>query len=235
MGSWWLFTMAGNRQTITVNTEHDPQEVLDCNFMELFFYECAKLWLDFTYHIDHACPFNTSASTVGCLSCDDPSYIHRSSGSFQLPTEESSSLIMSLPSWELTYPLRKVLLSWRWFSQLPVWWDMLVPSGVYLSQISHLWIQCEATYLLYNLKKFLKKKTAFFNTKISLRFSTSQFNVAVVATSTQPVDFRPRHCNPKKVAQLGDDMACILSLRALQRIFWEKKQMHLLKMRYIYI
>ena len=35
--------MAGNRQTITVNTEHDPQKVLDCNFMELFFYECAKL------------------------------------------------------------------------------------------------------------------------------------------------------------------------------------------------
>jgi len=43
MALWWLFNLAGNPQTIKVNTEHDPQEVLDCNFMELFFYECAKL------------------------------------------------------------------------------------------------------------------------------------------------------------------------------------------------
>ena len=31
-----------------------------------------------------------------------------------------------LPSWEVTYPINRALLS-RCFSELPVWWDMLVP------------------------------------------------------------------------------------------------------------
>ncbi len=36
-----------------------------------------------------------------------------------------SPLGQTIPPWELTYPHPRYV--WRWVSELPVWWDMLVP------------------------------------------------------------------------------------------------------------
>ena len=124
----------------------------------------------------------------------------------------------------ITYPLRKVQL---WVEDdspnLPVWWDMLVRSlkGKNLSQISHLWIQCEATYL-YNLKKI----PAFFNTKKSQWFDTSEFNVAVVATSTQLSvgNSDQGTAIPKRLRNWATRWPAFWSLLALQSAFCGKKQ-----------
>ena len=126
--------------------------------------------------------------------------------------------------WSCHYPLgndhispQKGTYLSRWFSELRVWWDMLVSSlggKISVRSVTFEYSVKPLTYITW--RNSWRKFTAFFKHKKILRFDPSQVNVAVVATSTQlSVDFRPRHCNPKKVAQLGHDMACILSLLAL--------------------